>query len=63
MEVIKEREPRGLINDSDENKTLPSEDALRQLSKSLTALIPDKIDSLDEGGLAYGFPKQTGGDY
>lgn len=62
MELNKEREPRGLINGSNE-KPLLSEDALRQLSKSLTALIPDKFDSLEEDDFTYGFRKQTGEDY
>ena len=63
MELNKEREPRGLINGSSENKPLLSEDALRQMSKSLTALIPDKLDGLEEDGMRYGFRKQTGEDY
>ena len=63
MELNKEREPRSLINGSNENKPLLSEDALRQMSKSLTAFIPNKLDRLEEDGLRYGFRKQTGEDY
>lgn len=50
----KEREPQDLIKGGNENKAILSEDALRQLSKSLTVLIPNKnVDSLEEDAFAY----------
>lgn len=48
MELNDEREPRGTSNEI----TL-SEDALRQLSKSLTVLIPRNADSLEDGAFGY----------
>ena len=60
MEARKEYEPQNLIDGSNENKALLSEDALRLLSKSLTGLIPNNIDSVENGAFAYAFHKQTG---
>ncbi len=63
MEVNNEPEPQDLINGSMENGAILSEDALRQLSKSLTKLIPSNVDSLEDGALLYGFHRQDGEDY
>ncbi len=63
MEVNNEPEPQDLINGSMENGAILSEDALRQLSKSLTRLIPSNVDSLEDGAFAYGFHRQDREDY
>ena len=60
----KEREPQDLIKGSNENKAILSEDAMRQLSKSLTVLIPNKnVDSLKEDAFAYGLWCHVEEDY
>ena len=54
MELYREREPQDLINGSNEIKAVLSEDALRQLSKSLTGLIPNNhVNCLEEGSFMY----------
>lgn len=63
MELNKVRELQDHINGSDEIGAILSEDALRQLSKSLTALIPENVDSLGENTFAYGFCRQGEEDY
>ena len=60
---MEECEPQTHINGSDEIGAILSEDALRQLSKSLTALVPENVDSLEEGAFAYGFRRQGEEDY
>lgn len=63
MELNREREPQDLVNGSNENKAILSEDSLRQLSKSLTGLIPNNVDVLEEGVIAYGIRRQAEEDY
>ena len=63
MEFSKECEPQDLISGSNDNRTVLSEDALRQLSKSLTGLIPNNVDSPEKGAFAYGFYRQAEEDY
>ena len=63
MELNREREPQNLINGSNGNKAILSEDSLRQLSKSLTGLIPNNVDVLEEGVIAYGIRHQAEEDY
>ena len=41
-------------NGSNENETVLSEDALRQLSKSLTGFIQKNVDDLEQGAFTYG---------
>lgn len=55
MQLNEERELRDLINGGNENRAILSEHALRQLSKSLTGLIPDNVDNLEEDAFAYRF--------
>ena len=59
MDVNKEREILDLIDNTSENKAILSEDALRQLSKSLTKLIPKTVESRGDSVFAYGFPAQA----
>lgn len=54
MELNKKRELQDLTHGSNEIKTILSEDALRQLSKSLMRLIPNNVENLEEGAFAYG---------
>ena len=55
MEFTDECEPQDLINGSKENRAILSEDALRQLSKSFTKLIPnDVVSNLGEDAFSYG---------
>ena len=55
MENKEECRPHDLINGSKENRAILSEDALRQLSKSFTKLIPnDVVSSLHEDVFLYG---------
>ena len=56
-------EPQSLVNDSKENEAILSEDALRQLSKSLTKLVPSDVDILEKDVLEYGSHKQNGEDH
>ena len=63
MQPNRELEPRGLIDDSVENETILSEDALHQLGKSLTKFFPSNVDDLEEGALTYGFDRQAGERY
>lgn len=63
MELNREREPQDLINSSNENKAILSEDSLRQLSKSLTGLIPNNVDVLEESVIAYEIRHQAEEDY
>lgn len=63
MDSHEESEPQSLINDSKENRAILSEDALRQLSKSLTRLVPSDVNKLDKDILEYGLHKQTGDDH
>ena len=58
MEIDKECKSQDLINGSGENRAILSVDALRQLSKSFTKLIPNDVSSLGEGGFAYGLHKR-----
>ena len=58
MEIKEECKPQDLINGSKENRAILSQDALRQLSKSFTKLIPNKISSLGEDAFAYGLHKR-----
>lgn len=51
MELNDERELRGTTDGS--NETTLSEDALRQLSKSLTVLIPKNVDNFEDGAFGY----------
>ena len=55
MELKKKSELQDHINGTDEDKAILSEDALRKLSKSLTAFISKNVDSLEESAIAYGF--------
>lgn len=63
MELNKERELQDLTHGSNEIKTILSEDALRQLSKSLMRLIPNNVENLEEGAFAYGICRQAEEDY
>ena len=60
MEARRGYGPQDLIDGNNENEALLSEDALRLLSKSLTGLIPNNVDSVEDDALAYAFHKQTG---
>lgn len=59
MELNKKCEIQDHTNGTDEYKAILSEDALRKLSKSLTALIPKHVDSLEENTFAYGVRPQA----
>lgn len=63
MDSHQESKSQSLINDSKENEVILSEDALRQLSKSLTRLVPTDFNILEKDVLEYGFHKQTGEDH
>lgn len=63
MDSHEELEPQSLVNDSKENEAILSEDALRQLSKSLTKLVPSDVDILEKDVLEYGSHKQNGEDH
>ena len=54
METNHECEPKDLISGSNEIRAILSEDALRQLSRSVTKLIPNDVDNLGEDIFAYG---------
>lgn len=58
MELNKECGSQDHINGSDGNKAILSEDALRELSKSLAVLIPKDAERLEESALAYGSRRQ-----
>lgn len=58
MELNREGGFQDHINRSDGNKAILSEDALRELSKSLTVLIPKDVDRLEESALAYVLSRQ-----
>ena len=53
MDLNKERAIQAHINGSDGNKAILSEDALRELSKSLAVLVPKDVDRLEESAIAY----------
>lgn len=59
MEPKEECEVQDHINGTDEAIAILSEDALRKLSKSLTAVIPKNVDSLEESTFAYGVRPQA----
>ena len=63
MEANEECEPQGLIYGSIDGEPVLSEDALRQLSKTLTKIIPHSVDGLEKSTYAYGFDWQAGEDY
>lgn len=64
MELYREREPQDLINGSNEVKAVLSEDALRQLSKSLIRLIPNShVNCLEEGSFMYGIRRRPRENY
>lgn len=56
-------ESASLKTSSMANKAILSEDSLRQLSKSLTGLIPNNVDVLEEGVIEYGIRHQAEEDY
>ena len=58
MEIKEECKPQDLINGSKENRAILSQDALRQLSKSFTKLIPNNVSSLGKDAFAYGLHKR-----
>ena len=58
MELNKERGFQDHINGSDGNKAILSEHALRELSRSLTVLIPKDVDRLEKSAVAYGSRRQ-----
>ena len=58
MEVNRKCEPQDRMNGSVESRAILSEDTLRQLSKSLTKILPDKVDSLEDGEIAYEVPRR-----
>ena len=59
MEAEEEPEPQEIINSSNGIITVLSEDALRQLSKSLTKIISNDVNGLENGVVAYGLQKRT----
>ena len=59
MDINEECEPQDPINGSKENGAILSVDALRQLSKSFTKLIPTDVSSPGEDGFAYGLHKRV----
>ena len=59
MEAEEEPEPQETINSSNGNITVLSEDALRQLSKSLTKIISNDVNGLENGVVAYGLQNRT----
>ena len=59
MKLNNEREPQGTTNGSNEESTILSEGALRQLSKSLMVIIPNDVDSLEEDVFGFGFRRQA----
>ena len=63
MEANSEPESKGLINGSIDNESVLSEDALRQLSKTMTKIIPHSFDGLEKSTYAYGFDRQAEEDY
>ena len=63
MEVSREYEHQGRMTGSVDNEEILSEDRLRQLSKILTKIIPDNVDGLEDGEIAYEIPRQPRKDY
>ena len=63
MNSHKEPQPQDPINGSKKEEAILSEDALRQLSKSLTRLIPNDVEIVEKNAFAYGFHKQTEEDH
>ena len=58
MEINQECEPQDLNNGSKEKREILSVDALRQLSKSFTQLIPNDVSSLEDDAFVYGLHKR-----
>lgn len=56
-------EPQDPINGSKKNEAILSENALRQLNKSLTKLVPSDVDILDKDVLEYESHEQNGEDH
>ena len=59
MELSKKRQLPDFTNGSNEKKLVPSEDALRQMSKNVTGFIPKDVESPDESAFAYEYYRQV----